>query len=117
MLAAGDEFGRTQLGNNNAYAQDNPVSWIDWASRDGALEDFTAALADFRARSPMPDPAWLAHADWRALDGQAMTPDRWATADGFELRLPDGAETLVLRIDRTARRVTMARATILESRP
>ena len=50
MIAAGDEFGRTQEGNNNAYAQDNPVSWIDWAGRDAALEDFTAALADFRAR-------------------------------------------------------------------
>ena len=117
MLAAGDEFGRSQQGNNNAYAQDNPVSWIDWAGRDRALEDFTAALADFRARSPMPDAQWLAHADWRALDGQAMTPDRWATADGFELRLPDGAETLILRIDRPARRVTMTRATVLESRP
>ena len=117
MIAAGDEFGRTQEGNNNAYAQDNPVSWIDWAGRDTALEDFTVALADFRAASPMADPEWLAHADWRALDGQAMTPDRWAGADGFELRLPDGAETLILRIDRTARRVTMARATLLESRP
>ncbi len=46
-----------------------------------------------------------------------MTPDRWAGADGFDLGLPDGDDTLILRIDRTARRVTMARATILESRP
>lgn len=30
MLVAGDEFGRTQLGNNNAYCQDNPLSWLDW---------------------------------------------------------------------------------------
>ena len=117
MLAAGDEFGRTQEGNNNAYAQDNLVGWIDWAGRDRALEDFTAALADYRARAPMADPQWLAHADWRALDGSTMTPDRWVGAAGFELRLPDGDETLILRIDRTARRTTMARATILESRP
>ncbi len=117
MLAAGDEFGRTQQGNNNAYAQDNAVSWIDWAGRDTALEDFTAALAEFRAGSPIADPDWLAEAHWRALDGQPMAPDRWAEADGFELRLPDGAETMILRIDRTARNVTIARATILESNP
>lgn len=117
MLAAGDAFGRTQAGNNNAYAQDNPVGWIDWAGRDTALEDFTAALAAFRAASPIADPAWLAQADWRALDGQPMTPDRWPGAEGFELRLPSGDETVILRIDRSARRVTMARATILESRP
>ena len=117
MLAAGDEFGRTQEGNNNAYAQDNPVGWIDWAGRDHALEDFAAALADFRSRSPIADPEWLAHADWRALDGQPMTPDRWAGAEGFELRLPADDDVMILRIDRVARRVTMARATILESRP
>ncbi|WP_174287066.1 glycogen debranching protein GlgX [Sphingomonas bacterium] len=117
MLTAGDEFGRTQAGNNNAYAQDNAISWTDWTNRDVALEDFAAALADFRACSPMAQSGWLADADWRGLDGQAMTPDRWAGAQGFELRLPDGAETVILRIDRPQRRVTMARATILESRP
>ncbi len=31
MLLAGDEFGRTQQGNNNAYCQDNEISWVDWA--------------------------------------------------------------------------------------
>ena len=36
MLLAGDEFGRTQQGNNNAYCQDNEISWIDWSLADSA---------------------------------------------------------------------------------
>jgi len=42
MLTAGDEFGRSQGGNNNGYAQDNEASWIDWAGRDRALEGHVA---------------------------------------------------------------------------
>jgi glycogen operon protein len=49
MLTAGDEFGRTQYGNNNAYCQDNAISWVDWQNRDRALEDWTALLARVRA--------------------------------------------------------------------
>ena len=50
MLLAGDEFGRTQLGNNNAYCQDNELSWIDWdAGRASHLAD--------RVRAPAADPA------------------------------------------------------------
>ena len=52
MLTAGDEFGRTQHGNNNAYAQDNEITWLDWAGRDRALEDFACALSAFRKRWP-----------------------------------------------------------------
>ena len=43
MLVAGDELGRTQRGNNNAYCQDNELSWIDWAQADEALLAFTAS--------------------------------------------------------------------------
>ena len=49
MLCAGDEFGRSQQGNNNAYAQDNAISWIDWEGRDQALEAEAFALAALRA--------------------------------------------------------------------
>lgn len=76
MLTAGDEFGRTQQGNNNAYAQDNEITWLDWAGRDQALERYTAELSRLRrsmqalfdtsfltgqpqAGSGMPDVAWL----------------------------------------------------------
>lgn len=48
MLTAGDEFGRSQHGNNNAYAQDNDLTWLDWDRRDRALEDYVAALSTLR---------------------------------------------------------------------
>lgn len=49
MLTAGDEFGRSQRGNNNAYAQDNNTTWIDWERRDLALEAYTCELSSWRA--------------------------------------------------------------------
>ncbi|MDH6230124.1 glycogen operon protein [Mesorhizobium soli] len=52
MLTAGDEFGRTQRGNNNAYAQDNEITWLDWSNRDLALEEHVAALAELRIGVP-----------------------------------------------------------------
>jgi glycogen operon protein len=52
MLTAGDEFGRTQRGNNNAYAQDNEVTWLDWAGRDRALERHVFALSAMRRAMP-----------------------------------------------------------------
>ncbi len=116
MLTAGDEFGRTQQGNNNAYAQDNAIGWVDWQHRDRDLEDFVAALAAFRAANRLDAVAPYADADWRALDGEVMTPDRWHDAPGFELRLPDGDAQIVLRIDRQTRRVSLSRRTIVESR-
>ncbi|TPN83154.1 glycogen debranching protein GlgX [Mesorhizobium sp. CU2] len=88
MLTAGDEFGRTQQGNNNAYAQDNAITWLDWTGRDRALETYTSALSALRRAFPaltdtrfltgkppqgsdIPDVAWLAEtgaplseADW-----------------------------------------------------
>jgi glycogen operon protein len=95
MLTAGDEFGRTQAGNNNAYAQDNPVTWLDWPNRDRELEAFAARLAALRRAHPaladprlltgesgpdgIPDVAWLTPggkaktvADWEAARGPAL---------------------------------------------
>ncbi|MGB5108555.1 MAG: glycogen debranching protein GlgX [Formosimonas sp.] len=48
MLTAGDEFGRTQHGNNNAYAQDNAVTWVDWADKDEDLIACVGALSQIR---------------------------------------------------------------------
>lgn len=60
MLTAGDEFGRTQGGNNNAYAQDNRATWLDWDGRDRDLEDHVAALSALRRAHPaLADPALL----------------------------------------------------------
>lgn len=61
MHAAGDEFARTQGGNNNAYNQDNETSWIDWTRRDDWvwLERFVARLIGFRSEHNV-----LTQADW-----------------------------------------------------
>ncbi|TPM37533.1 glycogen debranching protein GlgX [Mesorhizobium sp. B2-3-4] len=80
MLTAGDEFGRTQQGNNNAYAQDNALTWLDWAGRDQALERYASALAALRRAVP-------ALSETRFLTGQpvdgAGIPDvSWLTETG-----------------------------------
>jgi isoamylase len=55
MLLHGDELGRTQGGNNNAYCQDNEVAWVDWSllETNGDLVDFTAEVTAFRANHPV----------------------------------------------------------------
>lgn len=80
MLTAGDEFGRSQGGNNNAYCQDNPIGWIDWITRDRQLEDFTACLAQAREKridglTTFPEPGV-----WRRPDGVGMTNADWDDA-------------------------------------
>ena len=52
MLQGGDELGRTSLGNNNAYCQDNELSWVDWQGADADLMAFTAALSRLRRERP-----------------------------------------------------------------
>ncbi len=108
MLTAGDEFGRSQSGNNNAYAQDNAIGWVDWAGRDTSLEAFVAGLAEARARrrpylADFPDGGV-----WRRRDGQVMTVADWEAqatdAVSYEADLPDGRRFL-LAIDRRAGRV------------
>ncbi|MGB3735394.1 MAG: alpha-amylase family glycosyl hydrolase [Ilumatobacter sp.] len=61
MAVAGDEFARTQHGNNNPYNQDNETTWTDWSRRDDHLdlEQFVQRLTDFRATSPV-----LTQTDW-----------------------------------------------------
>ena len=55
MISHGDELGRTQLGNNNVYCQDNEISWVDWkeAREHSVLTDFTAAVAKLRSEHPV----------------------------------------------------------------
>jgi glycogen operon protein len=52
MIVAGDEFGRTQQGNNNAYCQDNELSWLHWENMDHELQQFTASLIKLRKQHP-----------------------------------------------------------------
>ena len=53
MLTAGDELGRTQQGNNNAYCQDNEISWLDWKAVDEDLLAFVTRLVALRRSSPV----------------------------------------------------------------
>ncbi|MEX0277059.1 MAG: glycogen debranching protein GlgX [Ruegeria sp.] len=82
MLLAGDEGGNSQNGNNNAYCQDNRVSWIDWTKLDSDLVAFAAALSGFRARHPVLNQNRFLHGakradghpdvEWRAMDGSPL---------------------------------------------
>ena len=53
MLLGGDELGRTQQGNNNAYCQDNEIAWLDWSQPDTELRDFTTRLVALRKQHPV----------------------------------------------------------------
>lgn len=106
QLTAGDEFGRSQGGNNNAYAQDNSIGWVDWSARDMALEEHVAALAAWRRdRSAVFDTDVPEQALWLTLDGAPMTSAQWEAPDcpGFELQLPGAT----IRVDRPARTITL----------
>jgi glycogen operon protein len=80
MLLAGDEVGHTQGGNNNAYAQDNDVTRIDWARGDARLTGFVARLTALRRMHPVLRQRRFLHARARPTDG---LPDViWHRADG-----------------------------------
>jgi glycogen operon protein len=108
MLTAGDEFGRTQQGNNNAYAQDNDITWLDWPARDRELEDFVAALAAARAKYLSGEAThFVARAEWRNLQGSVMTPDAWNSRSqpGFQVRTPlKSGMSLVILVDSRIKR-------------
>ncbi len=109
MLTAGDEFGRTQRGNNNAYAQDNAITWLDWANRDTELEEHVAVLAAWRAAHFPAAVSFPEDGAWLTLDGKAMTPGDWDApgARGFVWRGPNGAR---VAIDRDAVEVVVSHA-------
>jgi glycogen operon protein len=114
MLLGGDEFSRTQLGNNNAWCQDNELSWFRWNEADADLLDFTRRLIALRRAHPvfrrttflsghevkgsgLPD-VW-----WFRPDGRRMTHKDWQRHDAHTLgvflngaeipeRTPDGKE-------------------------
>jgi glycogen operon protein len=86
MLLAGDELGRTQKGNNNAYCQDNELSWVDWTAVDESLLEFTRWIVAFRRDHPVfrrrrffqgqPIRGTL-DIGWFKPDGNAMTDEDW----------------------------------------
>jgi isoamylase len=80
MICGGDEIGRTQRGNNNAYCQDNEVSWFDWDDMDDGLLAFVTRLILFRREHPVfQRRRWFAG---RALYGENVTDIGWFKPDG-----------------------------------
>ncbi|MFO7974952.1 MAG: glycogen debranching protein GlgX [Candidatus Hydrogenedentota bacterium] len=88
MLLGGDEIGRTQQGNNNAYCQDNEISWYDWANKDEEFFAFCQRLIQYRGEHPVfrrrrwfqgqairgsetKDIAWF------TMEGEPMTEEHW----------------------------------------
>ncbi|MFZ1744004.1 MAG: glycogen debranching protein GlgX, partial [Pontixanthobacter sp.] len=108
MLTAGDEFGRSQRGNNNAYAQDNVISWIDWEDRDLALENFTTQLAQSRSRRRRFFTQFPQGGNWIGPAGVAMTVSDWRQTG--EIAVTYCAETaefqLTIRCSDSSKEVT-----------
>jgi isoamylase len=83
MLLGGDELGRTQEGNNNAYCQDNELSWFDWAAADLGLYDFTRRLIQLRREHPVfRQRRWF---QGRAIHGARGRDLVWFKPDGGEM--------------------------------
>jgi len=85
LLLGGDEMGRTQSGNNNAYCQDDEITWFDWANADTALRDFTKNLIAFRRAHPV-------FRRRRFLTGVEASQLRWFTPVGTPMDGGDWAD-------------------------
>ena len=80
QLLAGDELGHSQCGNNNAYCQDNAITWLDWAQADQDLSAFVAKVVHLRQQHPA-----LRHPRWftgTATEGASRPDIEWRTANG-----------------------------------
>lgn len=84
MLKAGDEGGHSQDGNNNAYCQDNEITWLDWSQMDDDLVAHTATLSALRKRfAVFAETEFFRddEVDWLRPDGNVMTVSDWEAAD------------------------------------
>ena len=111
MLSMGAEFGQSQHGNNNAYAQDSALSWLDWAKADARLIAFTSQLIALRQSNPaLGDDAFLRgapldetgfpDAQWFGSQGEALTSAQWRESEtrflGVSFHAPDSRALLLL---------------------
>jgi glycogen operon protein len=115
MLAMGMELGKSQGGNNNAYAQDNETAWIDWAGADAALLAWTRRMTEIRRDYPLlagdrfltgkplegavlPDVAWL------GADGEALADQDWQKGDApaLVMVLTDADDRVAVAMNRGA---------------
>src|SRR5580700_6886806 len=91
MLLGGDERGRTQQGNNNAYCQDNEITWFDWSSADEGLLAFTRRLIAFRKQHPV-------FRRRRFLAGKEAAELGWYTPAGAPMTAADWADPSALSL-------------------
>ncbi|MEH2921892.1 glycogen debranching protein GlgX [Samsonia erythrinae] len=82
MLLAGDELGHSQQGNNNAYCQDNALTWLNWEQANRELREFVAGLVALRRAIPaLQQATWWQEGDgavqWLSREGQPLTPQQW----------------------------------------
>jgi glycogen operon protein len=115
MLLMGDEIGRTQHGNNNAYCQDNEIAWVDWSgikARDRAFMEFTRAIVRMRKRYKLLRCNRFLHGEpvdeegtpsvvWFRPDGSEMESASWtdARAKVVGLLLSDAATRLLILVN------------------
>ena len=126
MIAMGSETGHSQRGNNNAYAQNNAISWIDWRSEIADLARFIASCAALRSAHPALRPlSWLRgeklaggeilDVEWRDADGPLVSGAQWDEAPGdslvavFAAPVAESVERVVLALNRspTSRSLTL----------
>ncbi|NLS05440.1 glycogen debranching protein GlgX [Rhizobium sp. P32RR-XVIII] len=106
MLTAGDEAARTQRGNNNAYCQDNEITWVDWAALDDELIAHTAFISGLRKRfSVFTELDFLSgngDVEWISPSGQPMSVQEWETPNfstlGMVLSTRDGQSSNAARL-------------------
>ena len=92
MICGGDEIGRTQDGNNNAYCQDSSISWYDWdlADRDRQLLEFTRSLIDLRATQPVLRRRRFFQG--RRIQGSDVKDITWFRSNGTEMTEAEWAD-------------------------
>ena len=114
MILAGDEIGNSQNGNNNAYAQDNPIGWVDWDKADLEFLEFCRAAIAFRQHNPILRQKRFLHAKprpedgkpdlfWRKPDGRVLRDEDWNRPDlrflGVEIRMAHSTPAYERRFD------------------
>ncbi len=114
MLLAGDALGHTRHGNNNAYCQDNEITWLDWEGRDEGLQDFTAELIALRKAYPhftqnaflhgeAVSPYGPPNIEWLSQSGNTLHTHEWGNPAlacfGYVLSMP-GQDSLAVIINR-----------------
>jgi isoamylase len=87
MLLGGDELGRSQQGNNNAYCQDNDISWYDWETVDESLHDFCRKLIQYRKDHPVFRRRGWFHG--RSIHGSEVDDIKWFTMEGEQMAEED----------------------------